>query len=96
MKRKLSVEEFIHQEISVKPSVSLTERIRADVLDTENHICTRNKMWWIQATAIAASVVITVMLGIQIGKSYPKATFDGWNINDAQIENLALYEVEHE
>lgn len=86
---------FLEKEKSVKPSFLLEERVMAQINRTSS-VCVRSYRHsiWLQATAIAACAVITILIGINTGKKYTAAApaSISWNINDSQIENLAFYE----
>lgn len=98
MENESLLSRFLEKEKSVKPSFSLEERImaRIDGIPTFSARQRRPSLW-IQATAIAACAVIAIVIGISTGKNstIPATASTNWNINDSQIENLALYETEN-
>lgn len=94
MENKSIIETFIAREKTWKASPFLTERIMSALPASAG----KTAVVWIQTAAIAASIVIALWTGIQIGRIYdsPLPPPITWNIDDTQIENLVLYDKLHE
>lgn len=91
------INEFIRREKMARPSAGLTDRIMEAIMQTERKsVPLARGAWWLQAIAVAASLALTVMLGMRIGSRMASQSYDNWNINDSQIENLALYQSQDE
>lgn len=99
MEKESPIEQLIKDEKRIVPSPFLSARIM-DAIGQTSRLSRKNHPMnnWVQAMAIAASIVIALTLGIQIGKSYKNPEKSGivWNINDTEIEHLSLFKVSYE
>lgn len=98
MENESLLSRFLEKEKSVKPSSSLEEQVMAQIgRIPSDSVRLRRPSIWIQVTTIAACAVIAIAVGISTGKNSPVPTTapTSWNINDSQIENLALYETDN-
>lgn len=96
MKLENYIDDFIRKEKQEQVSPFLATRVLAKLDETEAIVPARKKATVWQSVAVAASMALMVMLGVEIGNmaNVSQNNYASININDAQLENLNLYKLD--